>query len=74
VGKKKNETTFKMKFSLPDDATRTAIAQVLLTLGQNYSDGIKDHIRGLIVPLAFLGMHTGHSQGKYFINIQVGRG
>jgi hypothetical protein len=39
---------------------------VLLTLGQNYSDGIKDHIRGLIVPLAFLGMHTAESQGKYF--------
>jgi proteasome component ECM29 len=34
---------------------------VLLTLGQNYSDAIKDHIRSQIIPLAFLGMHTAAS-------------
>ncbi|CAB3362538.1 Hypothetical predicted protein [Cloeon dipterum] len=51
----------KLYFDKQDDATSGAIAQVLLTLGQNYSDAIKDHIRSQIIPLAFLGMHTAAS-------------
>ncbi|XP_059487966.1 proteasome adapter and scaffold protein ECM29 [Neocloeon triangulifer] len=51
----------KLYFDKQDEATSGAIALVLLTLGQNYSDALKDHIRSQIIPLAFLGMHTASS-------------